>query len=257
MRKPIYLSRLSVFSGSIICLAVVIIGASLLPVEAGLDSGIDSIGADHSLDPLPPGGDCQRLGWNYSANPFNGWPIEERVCERSVIVWDYCSTRYPTIEPHWGVDLAYPGIEGIAVVSTTDQALVGRMHDQGYWNGGMGNYVELRAVECWKEKQRMLCIGGFCVARPLAFQLPGVVAGADDEQVEVCVETGWVATYMHLMDVAVTVGQRVDRGDVIGHVGAEGNASGFHLHYEITSPFNQPGGAVDPFPTLCDEWIEE
>jgi murein DD-endopeptidase MepM/ murein hydrolase activator NlpD len=224
---------------------------------AGGDSGGTPLLSCPMLDPIPPAGNCQRVGWNYRANPFSGWPIETRICERSVIVWDYCSTRYPTAEPHWGVDLAYRGIEGVGVVSTTDQAIVGRLHDQGYWNGGMGNYVELRAVECWKEKQRMLCAEGFCVARPDAFQSAGVETGSENEQIEVCIETEWIATYMHLMDVAVLVGQRVDRGDVIGHVGAVGNASGFHLHYEITSPYDQPGGAVDPLPTMCEEWIGE
>ncbi len=74
--------------------------------------------------------------------------------------------------------------------------------------------------------------------------------------VEICRETGWIATYMHLQAVTVEVGQRVDRGDVIGRVGATGNATGFHLHYEITSPVDRPGGAIDPMPTMCDEWIE-
>jgi murein DD-endopeptidase MepM/ murein hydrolase activator NlpD len=227
------------------------------PDEASLEGEIMMLSSLPVLDPIPPGGDCQRSGWNYSANPFSGWPIEDRICERSVIVWDYCSTRYPTLEPHWGVDLAYQGIEGLAVISTVDHAIVGRMHDQGYWNGGMGNYVELRAVDCWKEKQRMLCAEGFCVARPAALQPAEVEAGVENEQVEVCVESGWIATYMHLMDVSVKIGQRVDRGEIIGHVGAEGNASGFHLHYEITSPYDAPGGAVDPLPTMCEEWIEE
>lgn len=231
------------------------IAIAMTPVEAGFDVDGLLIGVSSSFDPIPPGGDCRRIGWDYSENPFSGWPIEQRICERSVIVWDFCSTRYPTLEPHWGVDLAYPGIEGIEVVSTTDQAIVGRMHDQGYWNGGMGNYVELRAVDCWKEKQRNRCLEGFCVARPQALQATGLT-DPENEQVEVCVESGWIATYMHLLDVSVAAGQRVDRGELIGHVGAEGNASGFHLHYEITSPFDQPGGAVDPLPTMCEEWIE-
>jgi murein DD-endopeptidase MepM/ murein hydrolase activator NlpD len=62
---------------------------------------------------------------------------------------------------------------------------------------------------------------------------------------------------MHLQEVTVRVGQLVHRGDVIGLVGKTGNASGAHLHYEITSPFNAPGGAIDPLPTMCEVWINE
>jgi murein DD-endopeptidase MepM/ murein hydrolase activator NlpD len=39
--------------------------------------------------------------------------------------------------------------------------------------------------------------------------------------------------YGHLSKVQVTVGQRVDRGTVIGRTGNTGRSSGPHLHYEI------------------------
>jgi murein DD-endopeptidase MepM/ murein hydrolase activator NlpD len=231
------------------------LGAAVIPANAGQSVGFVTASSGNGYDPIPPGGDCRRTEWNYSNNPFSGWPIKEHVCDMDVIVWTYCSTYYPTEIPHWGIDVAYPGIEGADVLVTVDQAIVGRMNSEGRWNGGMGNYVELRAVECWKEKIRLLCREGFCVAIPK--QDPGDGSGSTlNERIEVCRETDWAATYMHLMDVTVSVGQRVDRGEVIGHVGATGNASGFHLHYEITSPYDMPGGAVDPLPALCEEWVE-
>ncbi len=39
--------------------------------------------------------------------------------------------------------------------------------------------------------------------------------------------------YGHLSGFAVTVGQEVHRGDVIGYVGASGRSTGPHLHYEV------------------------
>jgi murein DD-endopeptidase MepM/ murein hydrolase activator NlpD len=39
--------------------------------------------------------------------------------------------------------------------------------------------------------------------------------------------------YAHLSRYAVRDGQQVQRGDVIGYVGATGDASGPHLHYEV------------------------
>ena len=39
--------------------------------------------------------------------------------------------------------------------------------------------------------------------------------------------------YFHLDQVSVQVGQWVSQGQMIGRVGKTGNASGYHLHFEI------------------------
>lgn len=44
---------------------------------------------------------------------------------------------------------------------------------------------------------------------------------------------GMVTRYGHLADYAVRPGQRVRRGDVIGHVGNTGRSQAPHLHYEV------------------------
>jgi murein DD-endopeptidase MepM/ murein hydrolase activator NlpD len=44
---------------------------------------------------------------------------------------------------------------------------------------------------------------------------------------------GLESRYGHLLDYAVKAGDSVQRGDVIGHVGATGRATGYHLHYEV------------------------
>jgi murein DD-endopeptidase MepM/ murein hydrolase activator NlpD len=236
------------------------LGIPIEAVHAGKvgDQSQLGVSAPSCSDPIPPGGDCRRTGWSYSANPFSGWPLRERVCDRSVIVWTYCSTQYLTAYPHWGVDFAYKGIEGVEVVSTTDRAIVGRMHDEGRWNGGMGNYVELNALNCWHEPLAPRCRDSVCEAlKAYDHGLEGSSHELQFHTVELCEPTYWLATYMHLQEVTVTTGQMVDRGDVIGVVGATGNAGGAHLHYEITSPYNAPGGAVDPLPTLCETWVGE
>lgn len=44
---------------------------------------------------------------------------------------------------------------------------------------------------------------------------------------------GWQSMYAHLSEIDVRNGQRIAAGDVIGKVGATGNATGPHLHLEI------------------------
>jgi murein DD-endopeptidase MepM/ murein hydrolase activator NlpD len=44
---------------------------------------------------------------------------------------------------------------------------------------------------------------------------------------------GYTSLYAHLYKYNVRVGQRVQRGDIIGYVGSTGRSQGPHLHYEI------------------------
>ncbi|HZE28538.1 MAG TPA: peptidoglycan DD-metalloendopeptidase family protein [Gaiellaceae bacterium] len=63
----------------------------------------------------------------------------------------------------------------------------------------------------------------------------------------VVAHAGGVRTmYAHLASIAVRVGQRVGAGDRLGTVGATGDATGPHLHFEV----RLRGAAVDPRPAL-------
>jgi peptidoglycan hydrolase-like protein with peptidoglycan-binding domain len=52
--------------------------------------------------------------------------------------------------------------------------------------------------------------------------------------------------YAHLADTVVAVGARVSAGALVGHVGATGEATGPHLHFEV----RVRGAAVDPLTAL-------
>lgn len=62
----------------------------------------------------------------------------------------------------------------------------------------------------------------------------------------VMIDHGWgvVTAYMHMQEIHVHVGQRVERGDIVGLVGSTGLATGPHLHWGL----RVNGVNVDPLP---------
>jgi murein DD-endopeptidase MepM/ murein hydrolase activator NlpD len=62
----------------------------------------------------------------------------------------------------------------------------------------------------------------------------------------VMIDHGWgvVTSYMHMQEVRVATGQRVEKGDVVGLVGSTGLATGPHLHWGL----RVNGVNVDPLP---------
>jgi murein DD-endopeptidase MepM/ murein hydrolase activator NlpD len=65
-------------------------------------------------------------------------------------------------------------------------------------------------------------------------------------KVDVDHENGYHTWYAHLSRVAVAPGTRVRKGETIAYVGATGDATGPHLHYQVMLA----GQAIDPEPYL-------
>jgi murein DD-endopeptidase MepM/ murein hydrolase activator NlpD len=85
---------------------------------------------------------------------------------------------------------------------------------------------------------RAVAAGVVKIARP--FQLHGGTVGIDHGQ-------GLESMYLHMSRVAATEGASVQRGDVIGYVGATGRATGPHLHWSLYVS----GVAVNPL-----QWVK-
>lgn len=181
---------------------------------------------------VPVSGNCANLGVIFPDNPFHGWPVAYEPGNWGTVTFWFCDL-YTNGTPHWGIDLG-GNIEGSAIVCTTER---GRIRQAMYcpaadpcWNFGMGNYVQVEAqirVENYEQ----------CVTEH----------GGDTEAEECWLDNGWHATYMHLKDIEVEVGQIVHAGETLGHVDNTGNSTGSHLHYQLNSP---SAGAVDPAPTM-------
>lgn len=82
---------------------------------------------------------------------------------------------------------------------------------------------------------------------PAKVTAPGVVVkagwnGGYGRMVEVDHGQGFATRYGHLSKINVTVGERLNAGDVIGKTGSSGRSTGPHLHYEI----RHNGEAIDP-----------
>ncbi len=57
---------------------------------------------------------------------------------------------------------------------------------------------------------------------------------------------GWVTYYAHLSRISVSKGDRVETGQALGNMGQTGNATGYHLHFEV----RKNGQAINPLSVL-------
>ena len=85
------------------------------------------------------------------------------------------------------------------------------------------------------------------VGKPILATAEGVVVRADynggyGNHVRIDHGYNYETLYAHLSEIEVRIGDRVQRGDVVGYLGSTGRSSGPHLHYSIY----RNGQAVNP-----------
>ncbi len=211
----------------------------------------------------PMGGICAGwIGKRVKGNPFHGWPVDFHKGDWNTISTWWCDPDYFPGYTHWGIDIARRDwdetIDGAPVLST---AAVARVKRIGYsnpprWNSGMGNFVQ---IEAWGPVPEPGCALSDIDPREWTEEIIEDAAQKDWDSglfTQCWVGSGWIATYMHLKDIAVEPGQVVFYGDVLGHVDNTGNSTGPHLHYQINMPGADGGRgpAIDPAPTMADTY---
>jgi len=67
--------------------------------------------------------------------------------------------------------------------------------------------------------------------------------GGYGKMVEIDHGNGLHTRYAHMSAIAVTKGDKIKAGDVVGQVGSTGRSTGPHLHYEV----RRDGSAINPF----------
>jgi murein DD-endopeptidase MepM/ murein hydrolase activator NlpD len=85
------------------------------------------------------------------------------------------------------------------------------------------------------------------VGKPILATAEGVVVRADynggyGNHVKIDHGYNYETLYAHMSEIEVKIGDRIQRGDVVGYLGSTGRSSGPHLHYSIY----RNGQAVNP-----------
>lgn len=149
---------------------------------------------------------CQTEWRGYLQRPIGG--EGRRTIDLS---YPYNSNLDGILEIHHGVE--FPNPQGTPVVAAESGEVVFAGDDDltvlGPYTGFYGNVILLRH--------------------------PGLYQGKD-----------LFTLYAHLSALYVQLGDRVDRGDMIGEVGSSGAADGAHLHFEVRLDRNDYNNTVNP-----------
>src|SRR5690625_1125913 len=86
--------------------------------------------------------------------------------------------------------------------------------------------------------------------------LAGSGFGGDGIVVAIKDKSDCLHVYAHLDSVAVKVGQKVSKGQIVGRQGTTGQSTGSHLHYEIRKTSSPQYGWIADRANNCFEPIE-
>lgn len=102
------------------------------------------------------------------------------------------------------------------------------------------------------------------IGAPIHATADGIVQSTNDEgtsglgiNVRIEHKHGFITVYAHMSQIAVSKGQHLRRGDLVGFVGMTGRVTGPHLHYEVhvknTDPNNYLERYYNPMPFIREK----
>ncbi|MDQ0418369.1 murein DD-endopeptidase MepM/ murein hydrolase activator NlpD [Croceifilum oryzae] len=109
-------------------------------------------------------------------------------------------------------------------------------------NFGWRNGRQHKGVDIWSEQKSK---------EPIFAAASGTVvkagySGAYGNLIVIDHGNGWITYYAHLSRISVGVGSTVSQGEQIGFMGITGNATGYHLHFEV----HRNGSVINPLQVL-------
>jgi murein DD-endopeptidase MepM/ murein hydrolase activator NlpD len=180
------------------------------------------------------------LAWRPRDHRLLRWQVHRHLREVLAVWWYAIPFRVSTIEARTAGQAARASATLAAVTRATDTDAAPRL--AAPVDGAISSRFGLRGS---RQHEGVDFAAPFGV--PVRTTAAGTVVLAGELEVYgklvAVAHTGGLATvYGHLDEILVASGARISAGDVIGHVGASGNAFGPHLHFEV----RVDGRAVDP-----------
>jgi murein DD-endopeptidase MepM/ murein hydrolase activator NlpD len=180
------------------------------------------------------------LAWRPRDHRLLRWQVHRHLREVLAVWWYAIPFRVSTIEARTAGQAARASATLAVVTRATDTDAAPRL--AAPVDGAISSRFGLRGG---RQHEGVDFAAAFGV--PVRTTAAGTVVLAGELEVygklvAVAHAGGLATVYGHLDEILVASGARVSAGDVIGHVGASGNAFGPHLHFEVRID----GRAVDP-----------
>ncbi len=162
----------------------------------------------------------------------------ERIAQRI----KYVNGEISYVEPVSKTELE-PVINEVVVKGDKNVSNVGSLKNWGWpTNSGYiisSDYVyRINPITGWRELHAAIDIAGTGMGSPIYAVTNGVVSEVAYRYQDgnyVCIDhnNGYYTCYCHMQKQAVTKGQTIAKGQVIGYVGMTGWATGPHVHFEV------------------------
>lgn len=158
-------------------------------------------------------------------------------------------------------EILKPAVDKIVIIGGKKVSGVGSLTDwawptDGGWTITSGFIYRINPISYERELHGALDIAGTGYGSPVYAANNGVIVGKSSNEMSgnyiyINHNNGYATEYCHLSGYAnISVGQAVEKGQIIGYVGMTGWATGPHLHFAVWKNSSRPwsgGYRINPF----------